>query len=712
MKVLIGLAVGWALLLPASGFGGVVDAATRLAQDRDAVEEAYSTVPIYRTESGALVDYANVTSSGSECGSHKPLTFGVLIGVNHAIANKKLDLKGAENDVELISTAFRERLHSDVEITALKGSGATRASVRSAFLEVMAKVNCGDRVAFFFAGHSTFFGFQNNLVLRGRAKAIPPGDPSYDHAQAILHTLDTRALFLLWSDNESFDTISALDIGEFVTNVRNRHADIIVVLDGSHAAAAAILDQQRQADSVVGWSEPMTNDFRGTRLLPSRGDFAAYYSSPDGKTSAERSFPMPNGTSVVHGDFSFAFAEALQDSPALTARGLADRLKKKGGDASERNYNSEGSNPNMLLFDRQPTLDATASAIFITSPEQTRGPAAVKSAAIDITGTVNWNSAVGAVLINGEPAELTRTGGFSHTVNLVTGVNTVKIVALTQENLLLQKSLDIVYAGDIDALKGSGRNYAVIIANADYKSETGLSPLQTPIADADAIEDELVRHFGFVAQAKLPNGSTADLSLRNATGRDIEMALYNVSQVAGANDTVLIYYAGHGIYEPMTTTAFWVPIDAVAGLPPTYLSASTISEAIDRIQARKVVLISDSCFSGALMRGGTAANEEIDSKARVNSLLALARSKSRLLISSGNNEPVSDAGGNGHSVFAQALLNGLANEVYDEFSARELFDSYILNTVTANAKQEPQFRPLENVGHEGGDVIFVRSPGQ
>ncbi len=111
------------------------------------------------------------------------------------------------------------------------------------------------------------------------------------------------------------------------------------------------------------------------------------------------------------------------------------------------------------------------------------------------------------------------------------------------------------------------------------------------------------------------------------------------------------------------------------------------------------------------MRGSPEGGEDIDQTARVNSLLALSRGKTRLLISSGNNEPVSDAGGKGHSVFAQALLNGLENEQYDEFTARELFDGYVITAVTANSKQEPQFRPLENVGHEGGDVIFVRTKG-
>ena len=45
---------------------------------------------------------------------------------------------------------------------------------------------------------------------------------------------------------------------------------------------------------------------------------------------------------------------------------------------------------------------------------------------------------------------------------------------------------------------------------------------------------------------------------------------------------------------------------------------------------------------------------------------------------------------------------------YDAFSARELFDGYLLPLVIANADQEPQFRPIERAGHEGGDIVFVR----
>ena len=44
----------------------------------------------------------------------------------------------------------------------------------------------------------------------------------------------------------------------------------------------------------------------------------------------------------------------------------------------------------------------------------------------------------------------------------------------------------------------------------------------------------------------------------------------------------------------------------------------------------------------------------------------------------------------------------------DAFSARELFDGYILPMVVGRSDQEPQYRPIEKSGHDGGDIVFVR----
>ena len=84
---------------------------------------------------------------------------------------------------------------------------------------------------------------------------------------------------------------------------------------------------------------------------------------------------------------------------------------------------------------------------------------------------------------------------------------------------------------------------------------------------------------------------------------EIETAHYILSQVAGDKDRVLIFYAGHGLYEAATEGAYWMPIDGKMGLPFSYLPASAITDPLLRIKAGSVLVISDSCYSGAMLRG-------------------------------------------------------------------------------------------------------------
>jgi hypothetical protein len=95
-----------------------------------------------------------------------------------------------------------------------------------------------------------------------------------------------------------------------------------------------------------------------------------------------------------------------------------------------------------------------------------------------------------------------------------------------------------------------------------------------------------------------------------------------------------------------------------------------------------------------------------------------AQRKSRHLLSSGANEPVSDGGANGHSVFADALLTALTRIGTAEFTANELFQNHVSVLVSGRSLQSPQYVPIRNSGHEGGDFVFYRTtasagaPGQ
>jgi hypothetical protein len=82
--------------------------------------------------------------------------------------------------------------------------------------------------------------------------------------------------------------------------------------------------------------------------------------------------------------------------------------------------------------------------------------------------------------------------------------------------------------------------------------------------------------------------------------------------------------------------------------------------------------------------------------------------RSRTLLASGGNEPVSDIGGKGHSVFAKALLEGLAGIDHRAFTAEELYYQYIKEMVAGSSEQTPEYNIIRNSGHEGGDFVFKR----
>ena len=50
--------------------------------------------------------------------------------------------------------------------------------------------------------------------------------------------------------------------------------------------------------------------------------------------------------------------------------------------------------------------------------------------------------------------------------------------------------------------------------------------------------------------------------LRNAKQREIVRAFNRLAQTAQENDSVLIYYAGHGHLNEGTKEGFWIPVDA------------------------------------------------------------------------------------------------------------------------------------------------------
>jgi hypothetical protein len=77
-------------------------------------------------------------------------------------------------------------------------------------------------------------------------------------------------------------------------------------------------------------------------------------------------------------------------------------------------------------------------------------------------------------------------------------------------------------------------------------------------------------------------------------------------------------------------------------------------------------------------------------------------------MSGGGIEPVADGGGNGHSIFAQVLIDALKHGDGQQFTAARLFYDAIAQPVGGHASQLPAYQFILDSGHDGGDFVFVR----
>ncbi|HXJ96757.1 MAG TPA: caspase family protein [Terriglobia bacterium] len=246
------------------------------------------------------------------------------------------------------------------------------------------------------------------------------------------------------------------------------------------------------------------------------------------------------------------------------------------------------------------------------------------------------------------------------------------------------------------ALAQPGTYYALVIGVADY---THLPKLRTPVNDAQAVAELLRSRYGFNTKV-----------LPNATRDQILTALDDYRRRLSDQSSLLIYYAGHGYYDKEQDRAYWAPVDAQRDTYARWIIAEEITGAARAIPARHVLIVSDSCYSGMLTRSAAPTVTPIEHDEYIEKMQA---GKSRDVMASGGNEPVADGDAPGHSlehsVFANALLQGLTRMDLAEFSADELFNQHIREQVGGRSNQVPQYNPVRDSGHEEGDFVFLRT---
>lgn len=239
-----------------------------------------------------------------------------------------------------------------------------------------------------------------------------------------------------------------------------------------------------------------------------------------------------------------------------------------------------------------------------------------------------------------------------------------------------------------------GRYYAVVIGNNNYSN---VSNLRTAVNDARTVASVLKSQYGFKT-----------IVLSNASRGKMLAVFESLRKRLTAKDNLVIYYAGHG--ELSRGRGFWLPSDAVKGNKKTWISNEQLTNFIDAMKAKHVLVVADSCYSGTLSQSSIPSPVTDSGRSR-EWFEAVARTKVRVVMSSGGVRPVLDSGGGNHSVFAGAFIQALRSggSVIEGAGLFQALREQVKQASSARGnRQNPRYSPIRFAGHEAGDFVFLK----
>lgn len=229
-------------------------------------------------------------------------------------------------------------------------------------------------------------------------------------------------------------------------------------------------------------------------------------------------------------------------------------------------------------------------------------------------------------------------------------------------------------------------NKLIAIAINEY-SEPKIVNLSNCLNDANSIIDILSNKYYIDSVNRL-------FGLSQTTLKELYNFLYDLFLNAFEDDNIIILYAGHGEYNPHLGTSYWLCSDSTKSDITTWFNINELLNLFKASKAKHIVLLSDSCFSGAIFENN-----------RGGGIGGLENKISRQALTSGGIEKVSDGKKNTHSPFCIAVQNILNNNKKEKLSFSEFAESAILE-FNVNNSQTPTYGSLIDTGHKGGSFFF------
>ncbi|MBQ9753054.1 MAG: caspase family protein, partial [Paludibacteraceae bacterium] len=147
--------------------------------------------------------------------------------------------------------------------------------------------------------------------------------------------------------------------------------------------------------------------------------------------------------------------------------------------------------------------------------------------------------------------------------------------------------------------KQNTNTFAVIIANENYQS---VAPVPYALNDGNIFREYCLKTLG------IPEKQIKYIP--NATGNQIKAQvnwLQNICEVF-EDAQIIFYYAGHGIPDESSRTAYLLPVDGIGTDISTGYKLDDLYSALGNIPAKNVTVFMDACFSGSKREEGMLAS--------------------------------------------------------------------------------------------------------
>jgi tetratricopeptide (TPR) repeat protein len=341
--------------------------------------------------------------------------------------------------------------------------------------------------------------------------------------------------------------------------------------------------------------------------------------------------------------------------------------------------------------------DKTPPTIVLSEPAAARGLKIVGSGKdVMVKGVATDQSGLKSVTINGNLVFSKEEGDFWGVIPLVEGKNKITIIAsdmagnLAEQIIEIEKPQSTIATNNdiVPVTQKEGRNFILLIASQNYDDQT-IPSLDNPIPDAIKLKMILKNSYNF--------NDDNILTLFNPERTDFKKRFLELSEVIQPEDNLIIFYAGHGIWNEKEKKGYWLLTDAKRNDPNTWLPNKEVLTMISNLSSRHTLLITDACFSGSVFK-----TRSIGADAPP-AVREMSEKISRVAITSGNDTEVPD-----QSVFMKYLIKALSENKEKYLTAQKMFITQIIEAVMTESKTEPRYGTLELAGHVGGDFIFTK----